>query len=1123
MHAWSESAKQSWTHWMLLKQTGLTVTTFWHAFCFLGAFVVFHLLGADHSFLLRLLRFESGCNCTPPLEKTFSLSRVEFQLCDHSNSEETCFVLAHHFIPWLQVFEVSGKDIELFQMSIHCFMLCSHIWFHFPLPTCVTHVRCFYLVVSSVPCITFNFFVLVKHLAQSFPEDCSIILSTIEGTIDPDCSSSFDANGNFALDCWSIQFVGKHFLWERPWFKCRTVCSIHTDEAIGVDNLSKSIKPVFQADDFFFQIRDSLDETPGPLCMCFCGRPTNNGTVDVCCCANFEKNKRPKKMLQLSSWFNWLLLSCFIPQRRCNCGWSAKDSPETTIFIFAVPLTSLAPSKCLFCPKFNSNSTNCHLKAANCQKQSVFIFVQWFWCRILDDLVKLVILVRNNCHFVADVEWLNCNKMAMIWQRSGSQKNLWKSLKFLQPPMLPLNFKENNCCATSVLTARIAQGKNCWFKRVLMTLEMTWQLVVAISLQQNRQLESNKAKSSTERFVKNATTRRSTMHMHIHTSWKSAKRIHQSLQHLSLGNSQRWNSLACWSSVNAVSMTGRFLATTVNSMTTTTTTTRKQRPFHLQTLQETVNQSNVCTSLFSNSPMSLRKQLVTCPREPSKRAFVTRALVLLQHHALLPERRGCKASSKTIFACCKSTWTWKREKRRCQIKTLQTWTADWWCTEMHLTRQRTDAWSWSERQESKTNSAMELSMQGTRNTLMKQKWLSKLECILHSQRQEMTTMKMQNQLILWSPSSVRFTDKMRTQPRVKDDWSKLERMQTVWSKQLTFETSHCKPSICSSVCDCLSSSWFLIRLSMGRLSWCERISPGRKFLLLSSTTTPLKASVGSAFKCPLLHCVAPSVLASIGSTSNSAGDQRSLEQERPSLSFTKLCNLAAAPQMSVRHSRCTPIGLQKICHLVVSNPNAISTLTLSWLKWKVQVWLVEMCFMAPLNGIVTLSESGWALSPARKNLSGRLSTHCLNSTHLLNALASLVLPGPMTPKWMNQRSAFTTAWTLTPHLWWCPLKWCAVLSTFFGLWMQQSQPSMAPTQPWNTPKAPDFSFHSAAECSSSSVDQGTSMVNESLTAWMNSCIFECATEMETLNSNAASFGVSPPRNLKPMTTMSSGV
>ena len=71
---------------------------------------------------------------------------------------------------------------------------------------------------------------------------------------------------------------------------------------------------------------------------------------------------------------------------------------------------------------------------------------------------------------------------------------------------------------------------------------------------------------------------------------------------------------------------------------------------------------------------------------------------------------------------------------------------------------------------------------------------------------------------------------------------------------------------------------------------------------------------------------------SIGWTWKSVGDQRSYEQERIPLSMTKLCNLAAAPQMSVRYSRCTPVGLLKICHLVVSNPKAISTFVLSWLK-----------------------------------------------------------------------------------------------------------------------------------------------------------------------------------------------
>ena len=113
--------------------------------------------------------------------------------------------------------------------------------------------------------------------------------------------------------------------------------------------------------------------------------------------------------------------------------------------------------------------------------------------------------------------------------------------------------------------------------------------------------------------------------------------------------------------------------------------------------------------------------------------------------------------------------------------------------------------------------------------------------------------------------------------------------------------------------------------------------------------------------------------------------------------------------------------------------------------------------------------------------------------HQLNALASFVLPGLIAPKQMNLSFASTTVWTLTPHRWQCPLKQCAVLSTFFGLWMQHNQPSIAPTHPWNIPKAQDFLFHLAAQRSGSSEDQGTSIANKLLNASMNGLILACAT------------------------------
>ena len=59
---------------------------------------------------------------------------------------------------------------------------------------------------------------------------------------------------------------------------------------------------------------------------------------------------------------------------------------------------------------------------------------------------------------------------------------------------------------------------------LLMTSELTLPFKEGTSLQQNRQLESNKGKSSIRSFVKNTTTVKSTMNMHIDTSWRHAKR-----------------------------------------------------------------------------------------------------------------------------------------------------------------------------------------------------------------------------------------------------------------------------------------------------------------------------------------------------------------------------------------------------------------------------------------------------------------------------------------------------------------------------------------------------------------------------------------------------------------------
>ena len=222
-------------------------------------------------------------------------------------------------------------------------------------------------------------------------------------------------------------------------------------------------------------------------------------------------------------------------------------------------------------------------------------------------------------------------------------------------------------------------------------------------------------------------------------------------------------------------------------------------------------------------------------------------------------------------------------------------------------------------------------------------------------------------------------------------------------QSLPIEMSICivshNPSISSSVSDCSSSSWFLIKLPIGHSSWWETVYPGMNLHLLSSTTMPFDTSARSVFKHPLLCCKTPGWLMIIGHTSKSVVDLRSLGKKHPSLSMTKLCNLAAAPQISLKCSRWIPTGHQKICHLVGSNPKAISHLILNWFKWKSCVWLVGTCFLAPLNGMRTESDSEWALSSMMKYLSGRLSIHLAQ----LNAIVKC--SGIICPAWSNGTKA----------------------------------------------------------------------------------------------------------------------
>ena len=404
----------------------------------------------------------------------------------------------------------------------------------------------------------------------------------------------------------------------------------------------------------------------------------------------------------------------------------------------------------------------------------------------------------------------------------------------------------------------------------------------------------------------------------IHTAWTFAKRTGLSPRRLSLGNNQSWSSRSHWSSTNVAWTIGRNLEITESSK------MEKKPRFHLRSLQVQINRSNICMNLSINSPMSFweghwsttkRRLLRECwfwgrgiDSAMKKRVQLKQETIhVLQKHSNL-EKRG-EALSNQLSACLDCRLNPHRkalddaEDRRMELfrearkrKKL----SHEGVNERHLKCKR------------KCEQCPQPQINGIDDVSV-----DSLDSIFHQiARQDWNIIENKDrpELARWDAQSLKWCTCIQC-------WH--------WISHLNHN-----PSVLSLASDCSSSSWFLIKLSMGRSSWCDMISPRMNFLLVSSTTMPPKASVGSVFEQPLLHCNTPGVFELIGWTSKSVGDQRSLECDLPSSSMTKLCNLAAAPQMSLRHSRWTPMGVLKICHLVVSNPNTISRRILSWLRWK---------------------------------------------------------------------------------------------------------------------------------------------------------------------------------------------
>ena len=109
----------------------------------------------------------------------------------------------------------------------------------------------------------------------------------------------------------------------------------------------------------------------------------------------------------------------------------------------------------------------------------------------------------------------------------------------------------------------------------------------------------------------------------------------------------------------------------------------------------------------------------------------------------------------------------------------------------------------------------------------------------------------------------------------------------------------------------------------------------------------------------------------------------------------------------------TPNGCFKSCHLVVSNPKAISILILTWLKKKLYASFVGSDLWEPVKGVRHLSVRVYAASPTMYAPRGK-SSKTIGSTVRSIAAWSDDFPGAATAKKVKWQEASQMAWTFSP-------------------------------------------------------------------------------------------------------------
>ena len=141
---------------------------------------------------------------------------------------------------------MSSEHIELFQSTVYSFILSPSILFHPPLFISRSHCWGSISIISGITLIYFYGFIWKEECPQgSIFEYVLISQTSPERTIYPNNPIGLQVNTYFIFQYWPIELLGKHPWAEWPRLIDRTVCSIHTHEAIdasfSIHQTTKSI------------------------------------------------------------------------------------------------------------------------------------------------------------------------------------------------------------------------------------------------------------------------------------------------------------------------------------------------------------------------------------------------------------------------------------------------------------------------------------------------------------------------------------------------------------------------------------------------------------------------------------------------------------------------------------------------------------------------------------------------------------------------------------------------------------------------------------------------------------------------------------------------------------------